>query len=427
MRSRSLIWACTVGLSSWSVPALAQSGTEPQTHQHAPAPAETPSAWHLMRDGVVYGLFNHQGGPRGGKEFVVPNWWMGMWMRETGPNQFGINAMFSLDPATVGKRGYREIFQVGEAFEGKPLIDHQHPHDFLMQLGTSWRRSFSSTGLMITGAIAGEPTLGPVAFMHRASAAGLPLAPLGHHTFDSTHISFGVITAGVERGRWTLEGSAFNGREPDEDRWNVDFAALDSVAGRVWFKPNTEWAFQLSSGKLREPEELTPGDAVRTTASGSWFRQRGQDFRAVTIGYGVNDAHGERRHGVFGEFTIERGANAASGRIEAQQVETALLVTGEVPDHESADIEPPATVAAVTFGGARRLLTWRGFEGALGAQATFYGVPQALQETHGQHPVSYQVFFRLRLPTGPMGRMWNMVMSQGHKMSGADHSGHVMR
>ena len=101
-----------------------------------------------MQDGVIYGLFNHQGGPRGGDEFVVPNWWMGMWMREKGPHQFGINGMLSLDPATVGSQGYREIFQVGESFEGKPLVDHQHPHDFLMQLSTSWRRSFGATGVM---------------------------------------------------------------------------------------------------------------------------------------------------------------------------------------------------------------------------------------------------------------------------------------
>ena len=414
--ARSVFWACVAGLSSWGVPALAQS-TDPQ-HQHPPAPSGAAPTWHLMQDGVVFGLFNEQGGPRGGREFVVPNWWMGMWMRPQGPNQFGFNVMLSLDPATVGNIGYKEIFQVGETFEGKPLIDHQHPHDFLMQLSTSWRRSLGSTSLVFTGAIAGEPTLGPVAFMHRASAAGLPLAPLGHHTFDSTHISFGVITGAVERGPWTFEGSVFNGREPDEHRWNVDFAPLDSAAARVWFKPTPQWAFQVSSGKLTEPEELIAGNAVRTTASASWSRQRDRDLRGVTIGYGVNNAHGEHRHGVFGELTVEDGANAISARLESQQVETHLLLTGEVPEdgHES---EPPATVVALTAGGARRLLTWRGFEGAIGAQVTFYGVPSVLREAYSDHPVSYQVFFRLRLPGGPMGRMWNMVMSQGHNMIGA--------
>ncbi len=190
-------------------------------------------------DGVVYGLLNHQGGARGGTEFVVPNWWMGMLMRGQDRHEFGLNAMLSLDPATVGQDGYRELFQVGESLDGRPLVDRQHPHDLLMQLSASWRGTFGgATSLVVAGGPAGEPTLGPVAFMHRASAVGLPLAPLGHHTFDSTHISFGVVTAAVEHGRWTIEGSLFNGREPDEHRWDLDLGPMDSVAGRVWFRPS---------------------------------------------------------------------------------------------------------------------------------------------------------------------------------------------
>jgi hypothetical protein len=389
------------------------------------ARAQTATGWQLMQDGVVYGLFNHQGGPRGGDEFVVPNWWMGMWMRQHGDHQFGLNAMLSLDPATVGKDGYGEIFQVGEALEGQPLIDRQHPHDLFMQLAASWRVTLGgNTDLIIAGGPAGEPTLGPVAFMHRPSAAGLVLAPLGHHTFDSTHISFGVITAAVERGPFTFEASVFNGREPDEHRWDFDFGRLDSVAARVWFRPATEWELQVSHGRLREPEELVEGDAKRTTASVSWFRPGDAGFGAATVGYGVNDAHGEQRHGLFGELTVERGHHSVFGRAEFQQVETDVLRTGEIP-HEGHGHEDPATVGAFTLGGARRLLTWRGFEGALAAQMTFYRVPGILQPTHGERPVSFQVLFRLRLPSGPMGRMWNMRMSQGHQMT--DHSGHVMR
>jgi hypothetical protein len=261
--------------------------------------------------------------------------------------------------------------------------------------------------------------------MHRPSAAGVILAPLGHHTFDSTHISFGVVTGSVELNRWTVEGSVFNGREPDEDRWNLDLNALDSFAGRIWFRPTDEWAVQVSSGRLHEPEELLPGDAVRTTASGSWFRQREQSFDAFTVGYGVTAAHGEQRHGVFAEFTTERGRNSFSGRVERQDVEAEELLTGEIPA-EGHGIAGSVTVTAVTLGANRRLFTWRGFEGALGAQVVFYEVPELLKVSYSDHPVSFQTLFRLRLPTGGMGRMWNMVMSQGHKMP-MDHSSHVMR
>jgi hypothetical protein len=383
------------------------------------------SGWHFMQDGVVYGLFNQQGGPRGGRDVVVPNWWMGMLNKESGRHYFGVNAMFSLDPATVGRDGYREIFQVGEALDGKPLIDRQHPHDLIMQLAAVWRFKLNDrAAVTFAGGPAGEPTLGPVAFMHRASASGQVMAPLGHHTFDSTHISYGVVAAGLAVGRVTVEASAFNGREPDQDRWDFDFGPLDSKAVRVWLRPNDTWEAQVSTGWLHDPEELTPGDERRTTASLSWSHLRENDLKAMTLGYGVNDVHGERRHGVFGEFSFEKGANAFSSRVEFQQVETEVLLTGEVPDPEGPAIAP-ATVIAVTLSGARRLLLWRGFEGALGGQVQFYGVPDILTATHGSRPVSFQVFFRLRLPTGSMGRMWNMRMSQAPAMSAA-HAGHVM-
>lgn len=310
---------------------------------------EHATGWHFMQDGVVTGLFNHQGGARGGDEFVAPNWWMGMATRERGAHQFNLNGMLSLDPATVGKSGYREIFQVGEALDGKPLVDRQHPHDLFMQLAGSWRWTITeATALVVSGGPVGEPTLGPVAFMHRASAAGLPMAPLGHHTFDSTHISFGVVAAAIESGKWTVEGSVFNGREPDEHRWDFDFAAMDSVAGRVWFRPTKEWAIQVSSGHLTAPEELEPGDVQRTTASASWFRTDADGFRAITAGYGVNAEHGERRHGAFAEFTVEREANGLFGRAEVQQVDSGLLFTAGAPSsHVFAD--PMRTVAAFTI------------------------------------------------------------------------------
>ena len=420
MRVRSVLAA--LALSAPGAVSIA-SAQEPASHVHQnPAP----TGWHGMQDGVVYGLFNRQGGPRGDTEFVVPNWWMGMAMRDTGPHRFSLSAMLSLDPATVGKSGYAEIFQVGEALDGKPLIDRQHPHDLFMQLAAAWRVSLG-TGMSFTlaGGPAGEPTLGPVAFMHRPSAAGLVLAPLGHHTFDSTHISFGVVSAALERGRWVFEGSVFNGREPDEDRWDFDFGAFDSVAGRVWFRPASEWEIQVSTGHLSDPEELVEGDATRTTTSVAWFRPEDDGLSAVAAGYGVTAAHGELRHGLFGEATVEQQGLSFSGRLDIQQVETQTLLTGEIPD-ASHSATPPAWVTAFTVGAAQRLLAWRGFDGALGAHLTLYRVPEPLHVTHSQWPVSFQVFLRLRLPAGNMGRMWNMRMSQGHRTE-MDHSGHARR
>src|SRR5438105_11976909 len=241
-----------------------------------PSAQEKIATWQFMQDGIVFAEFNHQGGPRGGHEFVVPNWWMGMASRETARGRLTLSGMFSLDPATVGRDGYREIFQAGEALNGRPLIDRQHPHDLFMQLAAVWRTPVSgSTGFTLAGGPVGEPALGPVAFMHRASAADNPTAPLSHHTFDSTHIAFGVVTAAIDHGPFVIEASLFNGREPDENRWDFDFGRLDSFSGRIWYQPNDEWEFQASTGRLVEPEQLAPGNIVRSTASVSWTRKNG--------------------------------------------------------------------------------------------------------------------------------------------------------
>ncbi len=392
-----------------------------------PHPAQAQSTesggWHVMQDAVVYGLFNHQGGPRGGDEVRVPNWWMGMFERKVGSSHLTINTMLSLDPLTVGKKGYRELFQVGEAYEGKPLIDYQHPHDLFMQLAAVWRMPIGTqTGFTLAGGPSAEPALGPVAFMHRASATENPMSPLAHHTLDSTHIAFGVVTAAVDRGPWTIEASIFNGREPDEDRWDVDFGALDSYSGRLWFRPRTEWEFQVSSGRLKEPEALGNGDIIRTTASASWLKHSGENFTAATAAYGLNDGEDANRGALLLEMTRRSGRYSMYGRLEFVEVESGILLDDPTIGHEVKD-----TVAALTFGAVRELPRWRRLESGIGAAATFYGVPDRLTTTHGEHPVSFQVFFRLRPAPGAMGRMWNMHMIKPMHPAVADpHAGHHM-
>jgi hypothetical protein len=398
--------------------ARAQSTPDHSQMDHSKMNMPMNDGWQFMQDGVVFAEFNHQGSPRGGNEFVAPNWWMGMATRKTARGQLTLTGMLSLDPATVGKDGYREIFQAGEALNGRPLIDRQHPHDLFMQLGAVWRMPVSeSTGFTLAGGPVGEPALGPVAFMHRASAADNPAAPLSHHTFDSTHIAFGVVTAAVDHGPFVIEGSVFNGREPDENRWDFDFGRLDSFSGRVWYKPNDEWEFQASSGRLKSPEELEPGNIVRSTASASWTRRNGAAMSSVTAGYGRNDTDHSAQNAVFVEGSRHADMNTFYGRFEARQVETALLQTDEVIAGPAADVHDP--VLAFTVGGVRNVLAWRGFEGGIGADVTFYGVPSTLQPMYSAHPVSFHVFFRLRPPAGSMGRMSNMRMSQpmaGHQM-----------
>jgi hypothetical protein len=393
-----------------SSPAFAQ-------HEH---PATEPSRWHFMQDGVVFVTFNHQGGPLGETELTSQNWWMGMLGRQAGPGRLTLAAMISLEP--IAERGYSHLFQVGETLDGRAIVDRQHPHDFVMQLSAVWKIPIGArSNLIVAGAPVGEPALGPVAFMHRRSAAENPSAPIGHHTFDATHVAMGVITGGFERGPWLVEASAFHGREPDENRWDVsDLGPLDSWAARVWFRPDDRWTFQLSRGWLNEPEALVAGDLDRTTASIGWEVEGSDGFTAVTAAYGRNDGH----HGQSDAFLVEgshrRGRYTGYTRFEATEVETDVLRFGAHPlPHAHNGPEPPHTVPhdpvfALTLGATRDLWRWGGFDFAAGGDVTFYGVPDALVPTHSSRPVSFHLFLRTRLPA-PSGRMWNATMTRpGH-------------
>ena len=375
---RSGVAAAVVALLVTASAAVAQE------HDHAQMLREMAAekGWVLMQDGVVWAMFNDQSGDRGGKEFVAPNWWMLMGMRKTPRGLFSVEGMLSLDPATVGGDGYRELFQAGEAYRGNAIVDRQHPHDLFMRLAAWWRVPLSaSTAFTLRGGAVDSPALGPIPFMHRASAFDNPMAPLTHHVFDSTHVSFGVATASFDAGRWTFEGSVFNGREPDEHRWDFDFGRMDSVSGRVWFKPTPRWALQVSTGHLVSPEQLEPGNIERTTASLSWTRISGNDLASITAGYGRNDRTGDARQAGFVE-----GAKHWRGNTIYTRVERTFL------DHAIADV----AVTAFTVGGVRDILSGRGLESGVGAGVTFYATPSLLDHSYGPRPMSFQVFFRLR-------------------------------
>jgi hypothetical protein len=319
--------------------------------------------------------------------------------------------MISAEPLTVGQPGYSEIFQEGEAYQNLQITDHQHPHDLFMQLAASWRVPVGQQfGLTLSGGPVGEPALGPVPFMHRASSSENPTAPLSHHIFDSTHISMGVATLGVDRGPFQVEASAFRGREPDEHRYDLEFGALDSWSTRVWFRPTPEWAFQGSYGYLHQPEQLEPGDQRRTNASASWFRQRPSGFTAVTLAVGRTDRRYSRVRALLLEATHQTGRTYVYGRLEALTVETEILLFPTVVHrpHPGELVDP---VDAYTLGAVRDVATLWGIKLGLGADVTTYGVPPLLQPTHGEHPVSYHLFVRARLPARG-GRMWNYTMGE---------------
>ena len=261
-------------MPDWMPEPHASSGTGWQ-------PAATPGhlwmkslgGWDLMAHGVVFVDYNQQGGPRGAGKAESVNWLMLMEQHPVGRGTILFRQMFSAESLTSPHPGFPELFQTGETYHGQPLVDHQHPHNVFAELSLYYTRPLTDKiSWLFYGGPVGEPALGPVAFMHRASAAELPMAPLSHHLQDSTHTSFGVVTTGLIVDRLKIEGSLFNGREPNEQRYGIQLAALDSWSARLSIAPSPRWTTQYSYGRLEHPEALEPGSERRQSASIEYVR-----------------------------------------------------------------------------------------------------------------------------------------------------------
>jgi hypothetical protein len=363
-------------------------------------PASTPAPmwmkqagqWTLMAHGNLFLAGNFQGGPRGLDRFESANWLMFMEQRKLGAGTLEVRQMLSAEPGTLPAGGSPQLFQTGETYKGLPLVDKQHPHDLFGELAAQYSLPLNEhVTWSIYGGPAGEPALGPVAFMHRASASENPTAPLGHHLQDSTHISYGVITTGVKIGKVKLEGSAFNGREPDENRLTFDFAPLDSWAARVSIAPGRNWAAQYSFGRLIHPEQLEPGNVDRQTASVTYNRPFPKGNWASTLIWGQNDKRLAKttQESLLAESVVNFLArNYAYMRFEL--VDKDELQGTLIPPDRSFKI------GAYTFGGIRDLIHNERLNLGLGADVTFYSKPAALDPAYGDNPVSAKVFLRIR-------------------------------
>ena len=357
--------------------------------------------WLLMFHYNVIAGVNAQGGPRGVAKVESQNWFMPTALRRVGNGTLELRSMFSFEAFTFPPGGSPLLFQTGETYKGEPIIDRQHPHDLFMELSASYTVPIGDRGTWFAYfGYPGEPALGPVAFMHRASASENPSAPLSHHLQDSSHISFGVFTTGFTYRWFKIEGSIFNGREPGENRYNFEANPWTSRSARVWFAPNDNWSFQISHGFLKNPEALEPGDVRRTTASLSYNRSFERGNWATSLIWGRNhESHGDdifHLNGYVAESTLNfQDKNYLYTRLELVDKNQLLreadrLLLG-ITDHH-----PSFRIGAYTFGGARDLWTSEKLSMAIGGDVTFYSKPDQLNPIYGENPTSYRFFMRFR-------------------------------
>jgi hypothetical protein len=384
------------------------SGTslEPRTtSESAPMVHKALGNWVFMLHANAFVVSTQQSGPRGGDKVFSGNWAMPMFARSFGPNTITLRTMISLEPLTVTHRRYPLLFQTGEAAFGRHIVDGQHPHDLFMEISGRYDYALSDrTQLFVYGGPVAEPALGPTAFPHRASASENPVAVLGHHTQDSTHISNSVITLGFVGGPLQVEASTFHGAEPNENRWNIDAGKPDSFASRLTLSASNTIAGQFSIGRINNREPSENGlDTLRTTASLHHNTRFSSGHIASSLIWGRNkDIDGDERR-IFNSYALEStvnfGSNWAWTRIENVDRD-ASLVAGETTDH--VEETPIGRVQAWTFGYERELPVGSvPLRIGLGAQVSVYGLPTELKPIYGDRPAGVLVFLRLR-PKGNM-------------------------
>jgi hypothetical protein len=382
----------------------ATAGTSAQPNSvEEPMIMTAKGGWVFMFHGMAFLSDLQQSGPRGYDKFFSTNWFMPMAQRRFGRSELTLRTMVSLEPATVTKRFYPLLFQQGETAFGKPINDGQHPHDFFMELAALYDVRLGKHALLsFYAAPVGDPAMGPSAYAHRASASENPMASLGHHLQDSTHIADDVVTGGLAYKRARIEFSGFHGREADEFRWNIDSGTIDSWSTRLTVQPGQNWSAQYSFAHLASPEQLHPGEDVqRMTASLMYNRMLERGNWASTLLWGRNRVlqTGEVFNGYLAESTLQfANKNRVWGRIENVD-RTSELLLGKNPEPPGFEEKFLARIQAYTAGYDHDFPFIPGISTALGAQLTFYDKPDFLTPLYGEHLAGFIVFVRFR-PVG---------------------------
>lgn len=347
--------------------------------------------WATMQNGVAFASYTAGGSQRAESQLYFPTQIMLMGRRETGGGIVGLRAMVSADPFLIGGNGYPNLFQTGETYLGNPLKDRQHPHDLFMELAASYSRPIGggkANRAFLYLAPVGEPALGMAAFQHRPSAWDNPVAPITHHWLDGTHIAFGVATAGLILGdRWKLDASVFTGREPNENRYDLDKMRFDSYSGRITFNPDKNWSLQASYASLHSPEALEPSvNPHRLTLSAQYNKGFANGANVATLlAYGKNFKQSGSSDALLIEGAYSRGRWTAFGRWE------------NVAKDELVNAPPGAyRINKFTLGGVFNFQASPSSEQGFGASLDFYQYPSALEPIYGTCPVTFNLFYRLR-------------------------------
>jgi hypothetical protein len=378
------------------------SGTswQPDVSPHSGVHSMT-GKWTLMGHAMLNLVYDKQSGPRGDETVFGSGMVMGMATgRLSDRDTVQFRAMLSPDPLQ-GKRGYPILLAAGETADGVTgLVDRQHPHDLFMELSASYSRKIGEKGsIFVYAGLPGEPAFGPPAFMHRLSIMDSPEAPITHHWMDSTHITYGVVTVGVTYGGLKIEASRFKGREPDENRYDIESPKLNSTAVRISWNPSENWSLQASWARQKSPEQLEPDeDQEKWSASAIYSCKIGNDgYFAATVAVARKqsiEVTGTRNHALNAGFVEATWKPDARWTVFARGE---IAATDELLPAPGRTHGPEYSVGKASIGAIRDFKLTKGVKLGFGAIISRSITPRGLDASYGGDRTSGMAFVRLKI------------------------------
>ena len=317
------------------------------------------------------------------------NWLMGAGERRVGRELFRLHSMLSFEPFTIQALGSPQVFQTGETYQEAPLIDYQHPHDLVMDLGADWTRPVPR-GRMLHRALRRRRAGARACRFHaprqcRGQSDGAARAsPDGRHAYQPRGRDR-RRSAGRADARRLMVSWRRARREPDRGGVRPPrLGTRDGCRGST-----TAGTPRSVPAHLTTPEWVEPfSDVTRLTASVAFTRPDGR--LATLLSWGQNrEIHGNLDAYLF-EATV-RPYSRHSWYTREELVTKDILNPGGRHPRGFTHFHELSRVASFTGGYEFKLGESKMGRFGLGGDVTVYHVAENLLDNYGA-PASFHVF-----------------------------------
>ena len=367
--------------------------------------------WLLSYWGYANLMYDRQGGRRGKQQVCSTNVFIVNAQSSCDLLTLDLRGSLSLEPGTVGKKGYPLLFALNDQLK-VPLLDRMRPQDLFNELAASLTCKIDDTKrVLFYAGIVGNPPLGPLAF-HNYSGILIPDAPIAYNWLDSTYGSYGTLLVGFIDQYVTLEIGAFNGCDSDEHHWDIQRPRINSYCARLSLTPSSYYSVQISGGSIRCP--TADHQLNRVTASfcinkpWSW----GAWYTSICWGRNLNIPGNNLDAFLFQSTAVVHEKHVLFGRLELISTDEVLSVSSHnhicdgrdsqkdlatiiVATRHNNSLLPIVHVGRWELGYMHRAACHNGAYFGLGIAVSGSFVPRVLRACYGKHPLSCIIFGHL--------------------------------